>query len=99
MNSYSRNMSVPRYPSHPSPHSPVMLQQCQRHGDEGCDEVDGEDVLGAPGAGQLDQVEEEDGGGDDDRLAHLHPVDARQDVDGVGAEHGQHAHVDIVEDA
>ena len=42
-------------------------------------------------------VEDDDTEGDDDALADLQPIDAGQDVDGVGAEDGQETHVDIVE--
>ena len=43
------------------------------------------------------QVEDDNTEGNDDALTDLETINARQDVDGVGAEHGQEAHVDIVE--
>ena len=43
------------------------------------------------------QVEDDNTEGNDDALTDLQTVDASQDVDGVCAEHGQEAHVDIVE--
>lgn len=47
---------------------------------------------------QLQQVEDDDGPRDEESLSGLNAIDARQDVYSVGAEHRQHAHVDIVED-
>ena len=44
-------------------------------------------------------IEDEDTEGDDDALTNLETVDARQDVDGVGAEHGQKTHVDVVQES
>ena len=44
------------------------------------------------------EVEDGDGGGDDDGLTDLEAVDPSQDVDGVGAEHGQHSHEHVVKD-
>lgn len=46
---------------------------------------------------KLKQVEEDDGARDEQGLSRLDAVDPCQDVDGVGAEHGQHAHVDVVQ--
>ena len=43
-------------------------------------------------------IEDDDTEGDDDALADLKTIDAGQDVDGVGAEHRQESHVNIVED-
>ena len=43
------------------------------------------------------EIEDSNGGGNDDGLANLQTVDARQDVDGVGAEHGQHPHEHVVQ--
>ena len=45
----------------------------------------------------LDRVVERDGGGEEDTLARLEAVHARVDVDCVGAEHGEHPHVQVVE--
>lgn len=50
-------------------------------------------------AAQFDDVVDNDGGGNNDRLSDLKAVDAGVDVDGVGAEDGQHAHVDVVSQA
>ena len=43
-------------------------------------------------------IEDDDTEGDDDALADLKTIDAGQDVDGIGAEHRQESHVNIVED-
>ena len=74
-----------------------MAQESKRDGQERQQEEDGEQVLRAPGSRQLYDVEQQDGGGNDGGLSNFHAVDASQNVDGVGAEHGQHAHVDIVQ--
>lgn len=47
---------------------------------------------------ELLEIEDDDGAGNDNGLAHLDAIDAGQDVDGVGTKDGQHAHVDIVEE-
>ena len=39
------------------------------------------------------------GRSNNDRLSDFQSVDSCQDVDGVGAEHCQHAHVDVVQEA
>lgn len=48
---------------------------------------------------ELQQVEDDDGAGDKQGLTGLDTIDARQDVDGICAEHREHSHVDIVENA
>ena len=44
---------------------PVVFEQSEGDRQEGQEEVEREEVFGAPGAGKLQQVEEEDGGCDD----------------------------------
>ena len=78
---------------------PVVHEEGERDGEEGEEEVEGEEVFGAPGARQLHEVEEDDGGSYDHRLADLDPVYPGQDVDGIGTEHCQHTHVQVVEDS
>lgn len=46
---------------------------------------------------QLQQVEDDDGAGDEQGLTRLDAIDACKDVDGIGAEYCQHSHVDVVE--
>ena len=46
---------------------------------------------------ELKQVEEDDGARDEQGLSWLNAVDPSQDVDGVCAEHSQHAHVNVVQ--
>lgn len=46
---------------------------------------------------KLQQVEDDDGAGNEQSLARLDAIDAGENVDGVSAEHSQHPHVDIVE--
>jgi len=74
-----------------------VFQQGKGDSDERQDKVDGEQVLGSPRPGQLNQVEEEDRTSNDRRLSHLDAIDPREDVDGIGAEHRQHPHVQVVE--
>ena len=45
----------------------------------------------------LDRVVECDGGGEEDTLARLEAVHASVDIDCIGAEHGEHSHVQVVE--
>lgn len=47
---------------------------------------------------QLHQIEADDGEGYHHCLSHLQPIDAGEDVDGIRAEHCQHAHVHIVQE-
>ena len=54
-------------------------------------------MLGPPVAGQLNEVEEQDGEANYQGLPHLNAVDTSQDVDGIRTEHGQHSHVYKVE--
>ena len=54
-------------------------------------------MLGPPVAGQLNEVEEQDGEANYQGLPHLNAVDASQDVNGICTEHGQHSHVYKVE--
>ena len=49
-------------------------------------------------AGQGETVEDCNTDGDDDALTNLKTVDPSQDIDGVGAEHCQQAHVEVVEE-
>lgn len=51
-----------------------------------------------PHTTKLQQVEEDDGAGDEQGLTWLDAVDACKDVDGICAEHCKHSHVDVVED-
>ena len=44
---------------------PVVREESERDGEEGEEEVEREEMFGAPGAGQLQEVEEDDGGSDD----------------------------------
>ena len=46
---------------------------------------------------ELQQVENDDGAGDEQGLTWLDAVDAGQDVDGICAEYCEHPHVDVVE--
>ena len=46
---------------------------------------------------QFDQIEYENGDGDDDRLTDFETIDASQDVDRIGTEDGDHTHVDVVQ--
>lgn len=48
-------------------------------------------------AKQFDQIKNDDAGSNDDTLADLQAVDARQDIDRVRAKDGQHDHVDVVQ--
>lgn len=48
---------------------------------------------------ELQHIEDDDGAWDKKSLARFDPIDACEDVDGVCAEHCQHSHVDIVENA
>nr|CAD7573963.1 unnamed protein product [Timema californicum] len=76
----------------------VEAQERQRSPQVGQHEIQRE-LLGLPKVPpQLHQVEKYDRPSNDDGLAHLQPVDARQDVDSVGAEHRQHTHVQIVQE-
>ena len=75
---------------------PIVVEEGQRDSQERQQEENGEEVFGAPGSRQLQEVEEKDRGGNDSRLAHLNAIDPSQNVDGVGTKHGQHAHVEIV---
>lgn len=54
-------------------------------------------MLGPPMAGQLNEVEEEDGEANYQGLPHFNAVDTGQDVDGVCTEYSQHTHVHKVE--
>ena len=74
-----------------------MCQQGEAGGQVGQQEVEAEGVVVAEAAGHRHQVEGDDAERDDDALPHLQPVDAGQDVDGVGAEDGQQPHVGVVE--
>ena len=42
-----------------------MFEECKGHSEEGQEEVEREEMLGSPGAWELQQVEQEDGGSDD----------------------------------
>ncbi len=77
--------------------SPVVFEKSRGDCNEGDNEVEGEGVLGAITPLQLNQVEGDYGEGDDEGLSYLHSIDTGQDVDGVGTEHSQHAHVHIVQ--
>lgn len=46
---------------------------------------------------ELQQVEDDDGAGDEQSLARLDAIDAGENVDGISAEHSEHPHIDIVE--
>ena len=54
-------------------------------------------MTAGPPTMELQQVEEDDGARDEEGLSRLDAVDPGQDVDGVGAEHSQHAHVNVVQ--
>ena len=78
---------------------PVVSQEADTGCYVGSQEVEREPVMVSQSAGQRHQVEDGDAGSDDDALADLEAVNTGQDVDGVGAEDGQHPHVEIVEEA
>ncbi len=54
--------------------------------------------LAAPPTVEFEDVEDEDGQPDDEALSGLDAVNPRDDVDGVGGEHGQHPHVHVVQE-
>lgn len=55
-------------------------------------------MLRALRAREFQDVEEEDGEGYDDRLPHLHTINASENVDGISTEHSQHPHIHKVQD-
>ena len=54
---------------------PVVFEEGKGNGEEGKEKVEREEMLGPPGARELQQVEEEDGSSNDCRLSHLHAID------------------------
>ena len=77
--------------------SPVVFEQSQRYGQERKDNVERECVLRGLDASQLNDIEGQYGEGYDDRLTHFNTIDTSKNVDGVGAEHSQHAHIHVVQ--
>ena len=78
---------------------PVVSQQAETGAKVGEEEVERELVVVAEISTQRHKVEDDEAGGDDDTLTNLEAVDASKYIDGVCAEHCQHAHVDIVKEA
>ena len=77
--------------------SPVVVEQRQTDAYEGQQQVQREQVGVVQRPAQLGHVVRQQRERDHHRLAHLQTVHPRQDVDGVGAEHRQHAHVHVVQ--
>ena len=76
-----------------------MCEEADTGGYVGSQQVEREPVVVSQPSRQGHQVEDGDAGGDDDALSDLKTVNTGQDVDGVGTEYSQHAHVEIVEEA
>lgn len=47
---------------------------------------------------ELQDVEDDDGAGDEEGLPGLDAIDPSQDVDSIRAEHSQHSHIYIIQD-
>mmetsp|Transcript_60384 Transcript_60384/g.178841 ORF Transcript_60384/g.178841 Transcript_60384/m.178841 type:complete len:246 (-) Transcript_60384:233-970(-) len=80
---------------------PIVPEKAQRHSHEGQHYHRREHVIfrGQRPRPNLDEVVEQHRASDHVRLPGLQPVDARVNVNGVGAEHGQQPHVEQVEQA
>ena len=93
-----KTVKLPHSPTTTIQHpSPVMIEQRQTDADERQQEVQREQVCVVQGPAQLRQVVYQQRERDHHGLARLQTVHARQDVDGVSAEHRQQAHVHVVQ--
>ena len=78
-----------------------MPEESTGYPQEGKKDAERQEVL-LTAADALDQFNgdvESDRGSDDNRLTHFNSVNASENVDAVGTEYRQHAHVDIVQGA
>lgn len=79
--------------------SPIVLQQRQRRPDIRHDEEQTEPVLLPHRPRQFQDVKYRNRPRNHDALSNFQSIHSSEDVDRVGAENGQHAHVNVVEKA
>ena len=78
-----------------------MPEESTGYSQEGKKDAERQEVL-LTAADALDEFNgdiESDGSSDDNRLTHFNSVNASENVDAVGTEYCQHAHVDVVQRA
>lgn len=84
---------------HATVNSPIVFEQRQGNSEEGEEKKYWEEVLVNWNLVDkaLHYVEGENAGCNHSRLASLQTIDTSQNIDGIGAEHCQHTHVNVVE--